>query len=214
MISEKPLSSVGTLIEWDKELPQYLTKGPIIHQEEVALCQEAISLLQEAHKKSEEIVGSSRQEFERQKKLGMEQGLQEGRDKAIVHHLKTVLASLDYYEQSRSQLVRVVTSCLRRIIMDLPPEERVYQLVGEALDGLKKQTHLTLQINPKDQEAVERAISKLQLRMPAGSTIEVRMHEELSPGACVLESPLGLIDASLESQLSILENSLLAATKS
>lgn len=214
MISEKPQSSVRALINWDKELPQYLTKGPVIHQEEIALCQEAVTLLEQARKKSEEIVASSQQEFERQKKLGIEQGLQEGRDKAIVHHVKTVLASLDYYEQSRSQLVTVVTSCLRRLIMDLPPEERVYQLVGEALDAFKKQTHLTLQINPKDQEAVEKAIAKLQPRMPAGSTIELRMHEELSPGTCVLESPLGLVDASLESQLSILENSLLAATKS
>jgi flagellar biosynthesis/type III secretory pathway protein FliH len=71
-----------------------------------------------------------------------------------------------------------------------------------------------LQIHPKDQEAVEAAITKLQPRMPTGSTIEIRLHEELNPGSCVLESPLGLVDASLESQLSILENSLLAATKS
>jgi type III secretion protein L len=144
----------------------------------------------------------------------MEQGLQEGRDAATAHHIKTVLASLDYYEQSRGQLVTLVTSCLRRLVMDLPPEERIYQLVGQALDSFKQQTRLILQINPKDQEAAEAAIVKLQPLMPAGSTIEVRMHEELDPGSSVLESPMGLIDASLESQLAILENSLLVAAKS
>lgn len=214
MISQKPESLTKTLIQWDKELPKYLTKGPIIHQEEAALCREAVVLLEQARKQGAEIITSAQQEFERQKKLGIEQGLKEGRDTAIVHHIKTVLASLDYYEQSRSQLVRVVTSCVRRLIMDLPPEERIYQLVGQALDAFKQQTRLMLQINPKDQEAVEAAIPKLQSRMPPGSTIEVRLHEELNPGSCVLESPLGLVDTSLESQLSILENSLLAATKS
>ncbi|MBX9577267.1 MAG: type III secretion system stator protein SctL [Chthoniobacterales bacterium] len=214
MISEKPSTSAQTLIQWDKELPNYLKKGPVIHREEMALCREAVTLLEEARKQGAEIVASSQKEFERQKKLGMEQGLQEGRDAAIAHHLKTVLASLDYYEQSRGQLVTLVTSCLRRLILDLPPEERIYQLVGEALDSFKQQTRLILQISPKDQESVEKAIAKLQPRMPAGSTIEVRMHEELSPGSCVLESPLGLVDASLESQLAILESSLLVAVKS
>ncbi len=203
-----------TLIQWDKELPNYLEKGSVIHQEEMAVCREAVTLLEQARKQSAEIIASSQQEFERQKKLGMEQGLQEGRDAANAHHLKTVLASLDYYEQSRTQLVKLVTSCLRRLIMDLPPEEQIYQLVGAALDSFKQQTRLVLQISPKDQEVVEHAIAKLQPRMPAGSTIEVRMHEELNPGSCVLESPLGLVDASLESQLAILENSLLVAVKS
>ncbi|MBM3857293.1 MAG: HrpE/YscL family type III secretion apparatus protein [Verrucomicrobia bacterium] len=214
MISEKPQPSTRTLIDWEKELPKYLATGPIIPQEEAAICREAVTLLEQSRKQGAEIVAAAQQEFERQKKLGMEQGLKEGRDAAVVHHLKTVLASLDYYEQSRSQLVGVVTSCLRRLIMDLPPEERIYQLVGQALDAFKQQTRLILQINAKDQEAVEAAIAKLQPRMPAGSTIEVRLHEELTPGSCVLESPLGLVDASLESQLAILENSLLAAAKS
>ncbi len=204
----------STAIQWDQELPKYLTKGPVIPQEEVAICREAVMLLEQARQQGAAIVASAQQEFEKQKKQGMEQGLQEGRDAAVVHHLKTVLSSLDYYEQSRSQLVGVVTSCLRRLIMDLPPEERIYQLVGQALDAFKQQTRLILQINPKDQEAVEAAIAKLQLRMPSGSTIEVRLHEELNPGSCVLESPLGLVDTSLESQLSILENSFLVAAKS
>lgn len=208
------MALTATAIEWDKDLPKYLTKGAVIPQEEAALCQEAITILKEARQKGAEIVALAQQEFEKQKKLGIEQGLQEGRDAAIVHHIKTVLASLDYYEQSRSQLVGVVTSCLRRLILDLPPEERIYQLVGQALDSIKQQTRLVLQINPKDQEAVEAAILKLQPRMPVGSTIEVRLHEELSPGSSVLESPLGLVDASLESQLAILENSLLVAAKS
>lgn len=207
-------SQPQTLIQWDKELPKYLAKGSVIRQDEAALCQEAALLLEQARKQGAEIAASFQQELEQQKKLGMEQGLQEGRDAAVAHHLKTVLASLDYYERSRSQLVTLVISCLRRLIMDLPSEERIYQLVGEALDSFKQQTRLILQINPKDQESVEKAIAKLQPRMPAGSTIEVRMHEELSLGACVLESPLGLVDASLESQLAILESSLLAAAKS
>jgi type III secretion protein L len=202
------------LLQWDKELPNYLKRGTIIHQEEMTLCCEASELLEQARRKSAEMATASQQEFERQKKRGIEQGLQEGRDAAVVHHVKTVLASLDYYEQSRGQLVTLVLSCLRRLIIDLPPEERVYQLVGQALDGLTQQTRLVLQINPKDHDAAEAAIAKLQTRLPSGSTIEVRMHEDLEPGACVLESPLGLVDASLESQLAILESSLLAATKS
>lgn len=203
-----------TLIQWDKELPAYLKKGAVIHQEELAVCREAVALLEQARKRKEEILQEAQQEFERQKKAGLEQGLQEGRQAATVHHVKTVLASLEYYEQSRAQIITLVVSCLRHLVMDLPAEERIYQLVGQALDALKQQTRLILQIHPKDKDVVETAITKLQALMPSGSTIEVRLHEELPPGSCVLESPLGLVDASLESQLAILESALSVATKS
>ena len=203
----------STLLQWDKDLPSYLQQGPVIHQEEAALCLKAVDLLKQAETRAATTIEESKQEFERQKKLGFEQGLQEGREAAIAHNVKTVLASLDYYEQSRSQLVGIVMSCLRRLVMDLPPEERFYQLVGQTLDAFKQQPRIILQINPKDHDVVETAIARLQSRMPVGSTIEVRMHEELNPGSCVLESPLGLVDASLESQLAILEQSLLNAAK-
>ena len=202
----------ATLLQWDQDLPSYLQQGPVIHQKDMALCREAVDLLREARKRSDDTIEASKQEFERQKKLGFEQGLQEGRDAAIAHNIKTVLATLDYYEKSQHQLVGMVISCLRRLIMDLPPEERCYQLIGQALDAFRQQPHIVLQINPKDHDVVQAAITRLQSRMPAGSAIEIRMHEELNSGSCVLESPLGLIDSSLESQLAILENSLLTAS--
>ncbi len=95
--------------------------------------------------------------------------------------------------------------------MELPAEERFYQLVGQALEELKQQPRIILQVNPRDRDAVEAALPRLQKLMPSGSTIEVRRGEELSLNSCILESPLGLVDASLESQLAILESSLSAA---
>jgi len=93
-------------------------------------------------------------------------------------------------------------------VLDLPPEERFYQLIGKALDELKQQPRIILQIHPQDRTAVDAVVSRLQTRMPVGSKIEVRTREELVPNSCVIESPLGLVDASLESQLAILEASL------
>ena len=120
---------------------------------------------------------------------------------------------MDYYEQSRNQLVGVVISCVRRFVLDLPSEERFYQLIGKALDELKQQPRIVLQIHPQDREAVEKIMPKLQQLMPSSAKIEVRAREELKPNSCVLESPLGLVDASLESQLAILEQSLSKASQ-
>lgn len=203
----------STLISWDKDLPSYLQQGSVLLPEEASLCLQAVDLLEKARSHEKKIIKDAEVEFERQKQLGYEQGIKEGRAAAAAHNIKTVLASLDYYEQSRNQLVQIVISSLRRFIMELPLEERIYQLVGKALDLFKNQPRIVLQVHPSDRDAVEATILRLQQLMPAGSKIEIRVHDDLNPNSCVLESPLGLIDASLESQLAILEASLLEAAK-
>jgi type III secretion protein L len=203
--------TVSSLLQWDKDLPSYLQRGPVLPQKELAICLQAIDLVEKGRSHVSVIEENAKKEYENQKKLGYEEGLKEGRAAAAAHHVKTVLASLDYFEQSRNQLVGVVISCVRRFVLDLPPEDRFYQLIGKALDELKQQPRIVLQIHPQDREAVEAVMPKLQQLMPSGSKIEVRAREELAPNSCVLESPLGLVDASLESQLAILESSLLKA---
>lgn len=203
----------ASLLQWDQDLPSYLQQGPVLSQQDAVLCMQAVELLEKARARAASIEEEAKQEFEHQKKLGYEQGLQEGKEAAAAFNVKTVLASLDYYDQSKNQLVGVVISCVRRFVLDLPPEERFYQLIGKALEELKQQPRIVLQIHPQDREAVDAVMPRLQQLMPAGSKIEVRAREELAPNSCVLESPLGLIDASLESQLGILEQSLAKASQ-
>src|SRR3990167_140274 len=206
-----------TLLQLDKELPGYIQQGPLLCKEEAGFCLEAVDLLEKARAYDVKMREEAQQELERQKKEGYDQGFKEGfkegNDTAIAHHLKTVIATLNYYEQSREQLVKLVTGCLRQIIMELPPTERIYQVVGEALQLLKQQTRITVQINPEDHAALDVAMPRLQEFLPAGSKIDVRLRDDLTPGSCILESPLGLVDGSLESQLAVIEASLLKATK-
>ncbi len=200
------------LLQWDRDLPSYLQRGPLLAQEEVALCTQAVDLLEKARARCSALAEDAQREFEHQKKRGYDDGIKQGQAAAALHHIKTVLATLDYYDQSQQQLVTIVMNCLRRLIIDLPAEERFYQLIGKALEELKQQPRIVLQIHPRDRQAVEAALPKLQALMPIGSKIEVRTREELVPNSCILESPLGLVDASLESQLMILERSLLEAS--
>lgn len=209
-----PNRSLSSLLQWDHALPSYLQHGPVLPQKELALCLQAVNLVDKAQAHAIKIEEDAKQEFENQKKLGYEEGLKEGRAATAAYNIKTVLASLNYYEQSKHQLVGVVISCVRRFVLDLPPEERFYQLIGKALDELKQQPRITLQIHSQDRIAVDAVISKLQTLMPSGAKIEVRTREELAPNSCVIESPLGLVDASLESQLAILEESLSKASLS
>lgn len=198
----------STLLQWDQDLPSYLQQGPILTQKEGALCCEAIDLVKQARVTAASIVEKAKQEFEFQKKKGYELGLSEGKAAAAAYNVKTVLASLEYFEQSKNQLIQIVINCVKSFVLELPPEERFYQLVGKALEELKQQPRIVLQINPKDREAVEAALERLSKLISSETIIEVRAREELAPNSCILESPLGLVDASLESQLAILESSL------
>jgi type III secretion protein L len=204
----------SALLALSEKLPGYWQAGPVILPETNSVTQKALHLLEEGDAYLKKRTAEAEQEFERQKKRGYEAGLEEGRLAAAAHHLTTVLSSLEYYETIRKKVVEVITSCLRQLILDLPAEERIYQLVGEALSLLKQQTHITLQVHPLDRAKTEAVLPRLQELLEKGNRegqaprIELRLQEDLKTGSSILESPLGLIDASLEKQLTNLEKTL------
>ena len=78
----------------------------------------------------------------------------------------------------------------------------------EYIEGIEA-THVTIRVAPADEKAVRAELASMLASVPGGTSfLDVVPDARLERGACLLESELGVVDASLETQLKALENAL------
>ena len=64
--------------------------------------------------------------------------------------------------------------------------------------------------NPEELERARSSQERIAEEAGPGKEIEIREDKSVSPGGCIVETDLGIIDARLETQLRVLEKALLA----
>lgn len=198
------------LLQTSPDLPP-LAAGSILRPATARALVEAETILAKAR----EIEATSREAAEReaeiQRKAGFEKGLQEGLLEARVHNLQAVSATSKAMANIHQQICEVVVSSLRSILREMPPAERIQQAATLALESVNLQQTVVLCVNPVDLQAAVPVSQKLSALMSGGARVECRGREDVEPGDCLLETPMGIIRCALEDQLAAIQKALLAA---
>ena len=153
-------------------------------------------------------------EYRRRHEEGYRDGLAAGKMEYAGKILETVMSSVEYLEHLEVSLVKIIGEIVRKLLGEMPHDEMIVRLVRQALQAVKSERKVTIRIAARDEAAVRDGLAAL---LPshggASSFIDLLPDPDLPPGACVLESEMGVIEASLETQLKNLENALLSRLK-
>jgi type III secretion protein L len=102
------------------------------------------------------------------------------------------------------KLAGIVTAAVERIV-HTEQREGLYQRALRNVQSLTRgATQLTLRVGPADLEAARQGVAEARLHAPEGVQLEVTVDAGLKAGSCIFESELGILDASLETQLDAL----------
>ena len=194
-------------------------QGEIIRQEAKAQAGRAV---QEAQDKA-----SSIQEEARQR--GYEQGVEEGRKagaEQVRQEQQQILtdanakaerilkeaqdACQDYVVEAENTIAEMVLKIANKVLpqhfIDVP--QLILPLVQEAIRKVKDQPHVIVRVSPDAYELVMMAQTELQGQLEGNGTLEVRSDESLKTGDCLVESPNGVVDAGLATQLKLVEQAV------
>jgi len=165
----------------------------------VTLAQEkARQIIEDAERKRDDIREQARQE-------GHAQGLAEWN-----HILATASRRADQLTKSWEEtMLRLSVRVAEKIIgeqLRFHPET-IVEIVRQVLKDARPGKHLAIQVNPAEAQRVRDRVDSLQ-GPGVSSEIEIVASASVSPGGCVIESELGIIDARLETQLKCLEDAL------
>ncbi len=198
---------MGTLfrLTGDSVCPSAGTR--VLKAEDAAALLEANALLDAARERVADMERKAREAYERRREEGYRDGQEEGRLEHAEKVLETVLSSVEYIEGIEATLVNVVTAAVRKVIGEIDENERIVRIVRNALVTVRNQQRVTIRVAPADEKAVSAALASMLASVPgSASFLDVVPDARLERGACLLESELGVVDASLETQLKALEN--------
>ena len=178
----------------------------LIKAEEYGLLLEAGELLAAAREKAAAMEKQAEEAYERKREEGYRDGLEEGKLEHAEKMMETILSSVEFIEGIEDTLVSVVNQAIRKIIGDMDDRERIVCIVRNALNTVRGQQKVTVRVAPADEAAVAQALSAMTAGSSGSAFLTIVADARLSRDSCILESELGVVDASLETQLKAFEN--------
>ena len=141
--------------------------------------------------------------------LAVQQGYEEGLERANYELTEKLLAlTLQMHESLReveSSLVDVVIDAVSKIVHDFDDETLVKNTVRSGMELVRSGKKLTVRVHPQMQEVVSEQLSELQ---KSARRVEVLADGALRLDECILESDVGIVNASVELQVEALINAL------
>jgi flagellar assembly protein FliH len=185
----------------------------VVPREVIAASAEAMRILETAQAEAAQVRASA----EKARSDAMEAGHREGYARGAAQWadaVKSAQSSLKAaLEAAKPQIVRmalrVAEKVLRRKLETTP--EALLPMVDEALRSLQgqQQTRIVLRVHPADQAVLEARRQHWLDRHPSISSLQVVVDEAMSRGGCRIESEFGMVDATVETQIEVIERHLL-----
>jgi flagellar assembly protein FliH len=181
----------------------------------LAVEQKSESLIRQAQIKASEIEKDAYEKgFAEGQKAGQEVG--ENMMEALLKQYAKSLEELrklrkDVFVSSEREVIRLALEVAKKLIKRevVLDEELILTLVKVALSRAAEQTVLTVRVNSKDYQVIQR----YQSAQSSGSLLNdgVKLIEDsaISRGGCLIETESGLVDARIEEQLREIEKGFL-----
>jgi type III secretion protein L len=177
----------------------------VLSPEDVRLWQTAEQVLQEARAHAERIRSEANEAFEAEKQRGYEEGLTMARMDEAERLIENATRTVDYFAGIEQKIVGLVMNAVRRIMADFDDTTRVLAVVQSGLSVMRNQKQLTLRLSPEHAETVRERAQQLLERFPGVGLMDIVADNRLKGDAAILESEMGVVEASVELQLKAIE---------
>ena len=139
-------------------------------------------------------------------------GLQQGRAEALqellssVAGLRATLAS--WVRQTEPRLADIALRCVQEIVRSSDKSALVQDSVHRALAEMSAAQDIRIQVHADQVDELRAQMTELMERHALRGVVRVEAAMALKPGDCIVESPLGVVDLRVESQLRFVQQTL------
>ena len=180
----------------------------VIPAAEVSTVLEGAAILERAAQEREAILAQARVDAEAERRRGFEKGLREGKMQIAGQMVATVERSVRYLGEIESGMVEIVLSAVRRILGEIDDKNRIKSVVRKVLATARDQRRVTLRVSRADEEILRGELDRILADFPGISYIDIESDARLQQGDCILETEIGVVEATLESQIEAVRTAL------
>jgi flagellar assembly protein FliH len=161
-----------------------------------------------------DVLAEARAEAEQLRQAALDQGYAAGRAEALEALTPALSALASAVTQIREQQALAAEELERRAVelglalaskvlvgaLAVEPE-RVLDSVEGALRGVVERERITVMVNPDDLEIVRGAMEELRASLGGIEHCEVQAERRVARGGCIVRTPVGDVDARVETKL-------------
>ncbi len=178
-------------------------KRKVIKAHEYSAYLQAEQVLEAAREEAARIVKDAERGYDEKLAQGYAQGLAEAKQDHAERLVDTVIATVDGLQALEERVIDIVMSSLRRILSTYDDYALTREVVAGALTTLRDTRIIKLRVAAHAAENVRQDLVNRSQHI--AQLVEVVADPDMARGACVIETESGMVDASLESQLSLLK---------
>ncbi|MBP5641130.1 MAG: type III secretion system stator protein SctL [Victivallales bacterium] len=188
---------------------ELLTSGRLVKAEEVAAISKAEEVIATAEAEAEQIRNDAKTAFLEEKQRGYDKGLEDGKASIVARKLELIDESVAFMESVENKMVDIIMTALKKCVMEIGDRELVVQIVRKVMNAVvRNQRHITLKVAPDMVDVVKGRLDEILKDYPMLDDIEVLDDVRLKGAACMIETEAGIADASVDTQLTLIEKSL------
>ncbi|WP_129781706.1 HrpE/YscL family type III secretion apparatus protein [Peristeroidobacter soli] len=176
----------------------------VIPAADYAVWQEATAVIEAAETEAAAIRTAARDAHEQERQRGYAEGLEAARLEAAEQMIANVGSTIDYYEKVEGRMVDLVLQAMRRIVADYDDRQRVTTVVRNALAAVRNQKQVTLRIAPDKVDLLKQSTDELLASFPGIGYVDIVADGRLNGDACIVETEIGIVEASMEGQVAAL----------
>lgn len=201
----------GNIIKAENQHNASIAFGSLIKNQIINAEEKATQILKEAYENASGLISIAETESENIRR----EAYQNGRDEAEGELMDNLLAikeiRLQALREVEQDVLKLSVKLAEKIIgREIQQDETTRgEIVLNALRQARQQEMITVRVNANDLPLVEQMRERLD-SFGRAKYIDFIADQSVKEGGCIIESQSGTIDARLEIQLRILEDSLLA----
>lgn len=152
-------------------------------------------------------------EYERQKQEGFDLGLEQGKAEISEKMVEYMSQSAAYFSKVENVLIDLVLRCTRTVIGEFNERDLVEKVVRKSLEVTRNEGNVTVRVSPEHADWLKSRCEEILKSFPKIEFLEILPDARVTEGNCVLETEIGVVDATLETQLKAIENALIRSMK-
>lgn len=166
---------------------------------------EGKGIIEKAEEKAAQIIDAAKVVYEQEKHRGHEDGLAESKVDQADQMLKVVSRTINYLSEVEKSLADILMSGVKKIIGEFDQEELAVNLVRNALQHVRNEKQVTIRIPPSQFKMVKARLNGILAEYKGVGFIDLVADQRLSTGDCIMESEIGVVDASVDLQITALQ---------
>lgn len=170
---------------------------------------DAQSVIAAAEAEAARLVEAAKAAYEEERRKGYAKGLADVQVEVARRKLELADESAVFMASVEEKMGDIVMKALRKCVDEIGDRELIVQVVRKVMKAVvRNQRQITLRVAPDMVETVRSRMSDILADFPLLDEVDVQEDARLKGTACAVETAAGIADASIDTQLAAVEESI------